>query len=128
MWISPTGSPNPLYQTFAYTQFDYATVVSALDDATLAYVMPDSSAPPLIRMTNAGARTVTLFTPVAGDEGRQWLIHDAARTASVGNLTITAPGVITLNGAAGGSEVITTDGGAKVLRVTSTLAWETVGS
>jgi hypothetical protein len=115
-------------QTFSYTQFNNATVVTAATDGNATRTMTDSSDAPMLRMTNVGARTVTLFTPLAGDEEQQWLIHDAARTASAATLTITAPGVVPLNGVAGGSVTITTDGGAKVLRVTSSLEWETVGS
>ena len=115
-------------QTVRVMEFTRAVIVESVNGGSTYNLT--LTTPPHVRMQTAGAapRTVTInFTATADDVGRQWMIHDAARDASGFNLTIQCNAPTTLNGAAGGSLVLSTDGGAIVLRVAGADAWETVG-
>jgi hypothetical protein len=115
-------------QTFYTTQFNRAAIPDAVNGGA-SYNLVDTSAP-LVRMETAGsAKTVALFSPVAGDVGKQWVVFDAARDASgAGPITISLlVGTDTLNGSAGGTATISTDGGALVVRVSAANSWETLG-
>jgi hypothetical protein len=128
-------SPAPTFATSvrgAEITFDVVTRhmraqrVDDLVDATVSYTLT-LTAPPCIRMTNAAARAVVLFDPLAADSDLEWRIHDAARTADVAPITITAPAGVSLNGVVAGTLAMNTKGGAVLLRVTGPSAWETVG-
>lgn len=113
-------------QTFRYVSFTRAVRSMARDISTTTgtLALADEG---VIRMTNASARTLTLFAPAPEDAALEWRIHDAARTADAANITIQAPAGVTLNGVTAGSIKITTKGGAVIVRVTGDSAWETVG-
>ncbi len=115
-------------QTFQGAGFTRAVFVDSVDGGS-TYLLT-ATTPPHVRMETAGAapRTVTIdFVSTAGDVGRQWMIHDAARDANTFNLSVEAVAPTTLNGVAGGSVSITVDGGAVILRVAGPDAWETIG-
>lgn len=113
-------------QAFRYVSFTRAVRSMARDISTTTgtLALADEG---VIRMTNASARTLTLFAPDPEDAALEWRIHDAARTADAANITIQAPAGVTLNGVTAGSIKITTKGGAVIVRVTGEAAWETVG-
>lgn len=110
----------------AITRHKRAPRVDATTEAAATHTLTLGSVPAL-RMTNAGARTVTLFAPAAADADLEWRIHDAARTADSAAITVTAPAGVTLNGVTAGSVTINTKGGALIVRVVGLNAWETVG-
>lgn len=114
-------------QTFNNVTIQGITVVLSNDQPNGTYTLTNT-ARTRTRMTNASARLVTLFTPVSGEVGAEWQIHDAARTASTATLSVQAPIGSTLNGVSAGTVTVTTDGGVVVVRVTAANAWETVGS
>jgi hypothetical protein len=113
-------------QTFRFTSFTRAVRTNArnISTTTGTLALADEG---VIRMTNAAARTLTLFDPAPEDAGLEWRVHDAARTADSAPVTITAPAGVTLNGTVAGSVTIDTKGGAAIVRVTGESAWETVG-
>jgi len=83
-----------------------------------------------IRFTNTGSRTINL--PASGSVqsrffGCEWRIHDAARTADSGSITITAPSGVTLNSVLTSSVVLFTKGSAVLVRLISSNNWETIG-
>jgi hypothetical protein len=113
-------------QTFRFTSFTRAVRTNArnISTTTGTLALADEG---VIRMTNTGARTLTLFNPAPEDAGLEWRVHDAARTADSAAVTITAPAGVTLNGTVAGSVTINARGGAVIVRVTGESAWETVG-
>jgi hypothetical protein len=120
--------------TWTGTQtFDRASIATAVDAGAANYTFADNTVAPLVRMDTSlgapGTRTVTLFAPVAGDTGKQWVIFDALRQAATGlePIDIAVPGGTTINGGGGPYTAITTDGGAIVCRVAGANAWETIG-
>ena len=147
LWLvvaDPTAPPNSLVwvqvatpsapqswaetQTFFTTVFKRAAIPESVNGGALYPLVVDSA--PLIRMNTAGvAKSVTLFSPGAGDVGKQWVIFDAARDASgAGPITISlVVGTDALNGVVNGTATITVDGGALVVRVSAANAWETIG-
>jgi hypothetical protein len=83
-----------------------------------------------IRLTNTGSRTITLpasSSVLSKFFGCEWRIHDAARTADSGNITITAPSGVTLNSVLTSSVVLFTKGSAVLVRLISSNDWETIG-
>lgn len=113
-------------QTLRFTRFERAVRSMARDitGTTGTLALADE---PVIRLTNASARTLTLFDPAPEDAGLEWRIHDAARTADGAAVTVTAPAGVTLNGVTAGSVAINVKGGALIVRITGESAWETVG-
>ena len=83
-----------------------------------------------IRFTHTGSRTINL--PAANSIqnkffGCEWRIHDAARTADSGSITITAPSGVTLNSVLTSSVVLFTKGSAVLVRLITANTWETIG-
>jgi len=113
-------------QTLRFVRFERAvrSVAREVSTTTATLALTDEGT---IRMSNASARTLTLFDPAPEYAALEWRIHDAARTADTANITITAPAGVTLNGVAAGSVTISVKGGACIVRVIGESAWETVG-
>lgn len=83
-----------------------------------------------IRLTNTGSRTITLpasSSVLSKFFGCEWRIHDAARTADSGSITITAPSGVTLNSVLTSSVVLFTKGSAVLVRLITANTWETIG-